>query len=88
MGRTKRQACVDGRSTELKSKWAASQPRDADPRLQDRESEHHGIRESRKAQVISLGFAPSSGMCFLQLSSTPTGPLMDPASQPAPTPTS
>lgn len=61
VGRTQRQACVDGRSTELKSKWAASQPRDADPRLQDRESEHHGILESRKTQVISSGFTPGSG---------------------------
>lgn len=61
-GRTERQACADGRSTELKSKWASSQPRDSDPWLQDGESEGNGILELGKTQVTSLGSIPDSGM--------------------------
>ena len=60
-GPTERQACADGRSTELRSKWAPSQPKDSDPHLQDGESEGNGILELRKTQVTSLGFTSDSG---------------------------
>lgn len=70
-GKTERQACPDGRSTELKSKQASSQPRDSDPHLQDGESEKNGILELGKTQVISLGFPPVQELCFLQPSPTP-----------------
>lgn len=49
-----------GRSTELKSKRAASQPRASNLRLQDEETERQRILELGEARVISLGCTPDS----------------------------
>lgn len=65
-----------GRSTELKSKWAASQPRASNPRLQDGDSERQRILELGEARVLSLGCTPDSGIVL-------SPALLDP---PSPTP--